>query len=236
MTTETQARQITAFDLYVGRKLPDALQEGAGIPASWTGDPEAWRALAAAARDEFRRRAAFDFAVAIGEQGYTAQELGSGQLSPGSVVKLATGVIKRPPRSKISLELERNARQARDELQARRLTVDAPLMVALEGAAAGIYTSEPGTLIGAIRAATAACDAYDREHEVAREETAAKVKVRVLTTAGPSRRYSPGVYSLNSEELRELEEWGQRVESQAGGRSLSSLGYKTWPAFIVEAT
>lgn len=235
MVIETQARETTAFEGFLERTLPPQLREGAGIPASWSGGADEWRVLADAARAEHRRRALYDFAFSIACQGYQPHELATGELDRGATVKVNSGQVKRPPPSTLSPELEMSARRARDELQARRLTVDVPLQVAIEAAAAGSYTSEPAQLLGAIRAATAAVLAHDRTHEVASEEQAAKTKVRMLATAGPARRYEPGTYRLTDEEVRELEEWAHKVESQAGGRSLGSLGYKTWPAFIVEA-
>ena len=215
---------------FMDRQMPDCLRQGAPPPESWTGSAESWEELASKAREAFEQKPYLEAALAVGQRGFTPHELISGRLTPGSALNVATGRVRRP----LSTELEGKARRALHELRQRNLTVDAPLQVALEQASAGGWTSEPGQVEGAVKAAEAAVRTYDRERELAREEKAGKVKVRVLATAGPGRRYSPGTYRLTAEELAELEEWAVKVVEGARGRSLGSLGHAIWPAFSVE--
>lgn len=228
MVTETEVRESTAFESYVERTLPPQLREGAAIPAGWTGGADEWAVLADAAREEFRRRALYDFTFSVAVQGWTVQELATGDLAHGSEVKL-TGEVKRPAPSKISRELELAARRALAELQARRLTLDPSLQVTLEGAASGTYSSEAGGVIAAIKAATAACDLRDRERSRGSEEQATKVRVRVREVCGFGRKWTLAVHDWSPEDLAEAEKHHDKVHSNAGGRSLASIGHRICP-------
>ena len=219
---------------FMDRQMPDCLRQGAPPPNSWTSSDAAWQELASRAREAFELKPYFDAVLAI-ERGYRPEEIISGRLAPGAAIGVMDGRVRRPPASTLSPELEQQARRALRELRQRNLTVDVPLQVALEQASAGGWTSEPGQVEGAVKAAASAIRTYDRERQQAMAEQAAKVKVRVFATAGPARRYSPGLYSLSPEELEELRQWAAKVEEGAKGRSLGSLGHAIWPAFSVEA-
>lgn len=233
-TALEELREIGEYVQYARRVVPEFFGGHSSPPPAWTGDAASWGKLLNAARLLPGLQAASDLVYAV-EKGFRPSEAPTETLLPSSQA-IQTSRPVQAPRSKISSELERHARQGLHELRARRLTLDATLMVALEQADAGSYTSEPAQLIGAVKAATAASNAYDRERQQAAETKAALTKVTVLAVAGPSRKYTPGDYKLTAEEVTELQEWAAKVESQAAGRSLSSLGYKVWPAFIVEAT
>jgi hypothetical protein len=210
------------FELYVENNLPSRLRGAAA-----EGSVE----LAEERQDHRSKwRAIWNAKLA---RGFTPRELSL--LDPMPEVRMLPDTPVRPPPSTVGREVEAEARRALHELDARGLKLFVSLQVALQQASRGVYNSAVTTLKGAITAAGAAVRAYDLERQRSSEEKAARVTVRVLATAGPGRKYTPGSYQLTLEEVEELQTWATRVESNARGRSLSSLGYGTWPAFTLES-
>jgi len=77
---------------------PEALREGAPVPATWPYSAESWEVLAAATRQHAKFKSEYDFAYGIAVRGLYPDELATGQLRPGTEINAFTGeAVRRWP-------------------------------------------------------------------------------------------------------------------------------------------
>ncbi len=227
------------FEQYLERRLQEEapyLLPGAVPPEGWLGMAEELEMIIARELEKFRARCEHDFDVAILGRGWSTGELAGVEKPP--TLSLTTGRVRTPAASTISAALEQRASEALRELRRRHLKLEEPvLQQALELAAAGAWTSQSSTVEAAVRAAETAIGTHDREHVQARAEADARpwLVVHVPFRGPGGRQFAAGRSRVDPELVTQLREWAVKVESNARGKSLASIGYPTWPVFSVEA-
>lgn len=198
-------------------------------PEWWEGDGEEWRSLVEVAR-EGMRPAALSWIVENVTLGWTLRERLADRLTAGSK-EAADGTVRRPPRGVSPDFLLGQAQRLIGQLRAGALydSLEVVLQLRLERPA----TETQQALQAAIDAAEAILEEARLEKERRFADEAGKVHVRVFAPCGPARKYTPGDYELTPAEVQELRTWERKVESNAHGRSLASLGHSCWPPYEV---
>lgn len=221
----------------MAREMPQAIREGAAPPPTWTRSVEAWEALAAEARDVWRRMPMLDFAMDVGERGYYPDELETGRMRPGAEINALTGRVQRPLPSTISGAEQEEARQALHALARAHLQIDPVLQLNLESAAYGRWQGQPKAVAVAIGAAHSALASREAELRRAAEAEAAKPILRVrVPFRAKGKGYGPGERRISPEEAAELRDWAAKKEAQARLRDWeapSGFSPSSWPPFAI---
>ena len=223
------------FEQFVERRLAPELSEGAPPPVAWAGTKEEWEALRQQYEDVARERLAAEFAESVALRGYTPEELASGTLQPGAEVSAATGKIKRPPQPVLSATMEHDALQLLRGLELRKIQLDPVQQYKLEQVAYRRWQGEVGPVEIVLQQAKSAIQTHDSQRRATETAKDGLPMLEILWPfRGPgSRQFTPGKMKATPEQVAELVEWGERVESRAQGKTLASMGYPQWPVFAV---
>ncbi len=150
--------------------------------------------------------------------GFTPAELCGRAGWPGSTVG---GLASRPLRSEVPEAACRAAEGVLRQLRDRRLdeSFPVPLLVRLEEAARGVYSSDENSLRNAVNTGRTAVSTHDAGLASAARVEAALLEIVVHPTGqvgiGFGRKWKPGVHKLTVDDLAELREWEARMEGKA---------------------
>lgn len=223
---ETRSEAEEMFQRFATARLPEHLK---GEPVEGSIAIEADReASIAASRSLWNEQLS---------AGYTARELAGIDRWPES----SGGRPVRPLPSTVPEAAMSQASQALRELRRRSLSLDPQLMVHLEDADRGVFTSAPVSLRGAIAAAHSACSTYDANLVTARREEATLIPVEALPcsrgTVGPL-HLRPGPHKLTAEQLEQMHTWVGAEEEKArrqGRPYPDGFNRSNWPPFVEPA-
>jgi len=223
---------VEQFEQYFQRISPDSLKENASVPAAWTGSAESWEEFKGKAREYARSKAYHDFTVAIGEQGYTAQELA---LDLPVETDQAGRVYRREPAQDRQTLLD--ARQAASALQETGVSIDPIQQARLDRAADGAYAGPIGSVRAAIEAAKAAVQQHyaGLKAEAEKQRNMALLRVHSAFKA-KGKNYVPGEYRIPLDEAQGLHDWEAHHEAtrRQHGWTMPE-GFAVWPVFTIES-
>lgn len=230
-----------AFDAFRSRHavdVPEELREGAPVPQTWPYSRESWEVFAEEAREHLRLKPLHDFAYRIAVLGFFPDELATGQLRHGAEIKVATGRVfrHRPAHDEPTM---RRARQLVHEMAQAQVQLDPILQLDLENISVGRPVGHAKRVKVVIEAAESAL----HQHHAQREATAREEAARPLLTvhrpfrAIGGKNYAAGTYRVDPSVAAELQDWRERMETQARERGWDTPGGldgTNWPPFSLK--
>ena len=228
-TTEAQTEAEAEFKRFAAARLPDHLK---GTPAPGSVGLEADREASIA-----KSRTLWNEQLALG---FTPVELVGAAKWPGSTVG---GGPRRPLASTVPEAACRAAEGVLRQLQERQLDQSFPpqLLVRLEEAARGVYSSDENSLRNAVNTGRTAVSHHDATVVSQRQAEAQLVPVEVFPTSqgavGFARRWPAGRHMLTTEEVTSLEHWAETLQSDAAkhGHATPQGFQRNWPPFTIGA-
>ena len=226
---------LKPFEKFVERRRNPAFVEGNPPPEFWEGTPAEWEGMRQQAEDVEREKLAAEFADLV-VKGFTFEEIVSGELERGSVVKTMTGQVVRPSPSTLPPEIEQEAARMLRHIAARRITLSPIQQDKMERIAQGRWDGIAEPVKAVMYEVQGIIESYDFRQQSERQEADAPPTLKVLWPfRGPGgRTYSPGEMKATPELVTELTEWAEGIETKAKtGTPLKQIGFKRWPVFEV---